>query len=98
MPTRPRPQVTASWTIHSVPVRTRDGAERLDQGCRCLLNDAPAAAGPHIPSDELQAQSLPVVLDGRTEDQRHSAPRRERHDPLYQISRVPTYVGLPARG
>jgi len=61
MPTRPRPQVTARWTIRSVPVRTRDGAERLDQVYRRLLNDAPAAAGAHIPSDKLQIHSLPFV-------------------------------------
>ena len=59
MPIRPRSQVTVRWTIRSVPVRTRDGAERLDQVYRRLLNGAPAAAGPQIPFDELQTHSLP---------------------------------------
>ncbi len=58
MPTRPCPQVTARWTIRPMPLCTRDGAERLDQVYRRLLNDAPAAAGPHIPSDKLQTHSL----------------------------------------
>ena len=31
MPARPHSRVTARWTNRSVPVRTRDGAERLDQ-------------------------------------------------------------------
>jgi hypothetical protein len=65
MPTRPRAQVTARWTIRSVPVRTRDGAERLDPVCRRLLNDAPAAAGPPIPSDTLQTHPLPFAPSTR---------------------------------
>ena len=31
MPTRPHVGTEASWTILSVPVRPRGGAERLDQ-------------------------------------------------------------------
>ena len=40
MPTYPRLRVAASWTVCSVPVRTRDGAERLDQVYRRLLADS----------------------------------------------------------
>ena len=37
MPTRPHVGTEASWTILSVPVRPRGGAERLDQAYRRLL-------------------------------------------------------------
>ena len=42
MPTHPRPRKAASWIIRSVPVRTRDSAERLNQVYRRLLADTPA--------------------------------------------------------
>jgi hypothetical protein len=41
MATGPRPEATPTWTIRSIPVRTRDGPERLDQAYRRLLRDAP---------------------------------------------------------
>jgi hypothetical protein len=46
MPTRPHAGTGASWTILSVPVRTRGSAERLDQAYRRLLADPLAAMLP----------------------------------------------------
>jgi hypothetical protein len=40
MPTGPRP-AAPTWAIRSIPVRTRDGPERLDQAYRRLLSDTP---------------------------------------------------------
>jgi hypothetical protein len=48
MPTGPRPAAPI-WAIRSIPVRTRDGPERLDQAYRRLLNDTPPD-GPPGPS------------------------------------------------
>ena len=39
MPDPPRPAVASAWTIRSVPVRTRDGRERLAQAYRRLLRE-----------------------------------------------------------
>lgn len=39
MPKPSRAGTGAAWTIHSVPIRTRDGAERLDQAYHRLLDD-----------------------------------------------------------
>jgi hypothetical protein len=41
MPTGPRPTAAPTWAIRSIPVRTRDGPERLDQAYRRLLDDIP---------------------------------------------------------
>ena len=53
MPTGPRPTAAPVWAIRSIPVRTRDGPERLDQAYRRLLSDTPHDTppdGPHGPS------------------------------------------------
>ena len=39
MPTHERRPATQAWAIRSVPVRTRDGPERLDHAYRRLLAD-----------------------------------------------------------
>lgn len=57
MPTTPSPPAAPAWTVHSVPVRTRDGPQRLDQVYRRLLANplptpsAPGAAEPARPCD-----------------------------------------------
>ena len=58
MPTRPRSPVTARWTIHSVPVRTRDGAERrqLDNAARVAVSTISAAAGSNHETSDMRAQ------------------------------------------
>src|SRR3712207_563847 len=43
MPSRPHAGAAATWKIHSVPLRTRDGPERLDQVYRRLLDRPPPA-------------------------------------------------------
>ena len=43
MPNHPRAGAAATWRIHSVPIRTRDGLERLDQVYRRLLETSPSA-------------------------------------------------------
>jgi hypothetical protein len=48
MPPGPRPAAPI-WAIRSIPVRTRDGPERLDQAYRRLLDDTPPD-GPPGPS------------------------------------------------
>ena len=45
MPAGPRP-AAPTWAIRSIPVRTRDGPERLDQAYRRLLNDTPPDGPP----------------------------------------------------
>ncbi len=56
MVTGPRPTAAPTWTIRSIPVRTRDGPERLDQAYR-LLSDTPHDR----PPDESHSQStIPV--------------------------------------
>ena len=52
MPTRPNAGTQASWTILSVPIRTHDGAERLDQVYRRLLADPPPAVRPRPEAGE----------------------------------------------
>jgi hypothetical protein len=42
MPTPPSTRAATSWTVCSVPIRTRDGAERLDQAYRRLLDGPPS--------------------------------------------------------
>ena len=49
MPTGPRP-AAPTWAIRSIPVRTRDGPERLDQAYRRLLNDTPPDRPPGPPA------------------------------------------------
>ena len=56
MPNPPSARAGAAWAIHSVPVRPRDGGERLDQVYRRLLGDPPTvlphrcpAAAPALP-------------------------------------------------
>jgi hypothetical protein len=39
MATGPRLTVAPTWTIRSIPIRTRDGPERLDQAYRRLFSD-----------------------------------------------------------
>src|SRR4051812_25777588 len=56
MPNRP-PARAASWVIHSVPVRPRDGAERLDQAYRRLLDDPPPP--PPTPQPEVSPPCAP---------------------------------------
>jgi hypothetical protein len=51
MPNRPGARAGAAWSIHSVPVRTQDGSERLDQVYRRLLGDAPTAVAPRSRTD-----------------------------------------------
>ena len=51
MPNRPGARAGTAWTIHSVPVRTRGGGERLDQAYRRLLGDAPTAVAPRSRTD-----------------------------------------------
>ena len=41
MPNRPHAGAAATWKIHSVSLRTRDGPERLDQAYRRLLDICP---------------------------------------------------------
>jgi hypothetical protein len=41
MATGPRHEATPAWTTRSIPVRARDGPERLDQAYRRLLSDIP---------------------------------------------------------
>jgi hypothetical protein len=41
MPNRPHAGAAATWRIHSVPLRTRDGPERSDQVYRRLLDSSP---------------------------------------------------------
>ena len=48
MPNRP-PARAANWVIRSVPARARDGAERLDQAYRRLLDDPPPPPPPRSP-------------------------------------------------
>ena len=43
MPNRPCAGAAATWRIHSVPIRSRDGLERLDQVYRRLLEISPSA-------------------------------------------------------
>jgi hypothetical protein len=62
MPTGPCP-AAPTWAIRSIPVRTRDGPERLDQAYRRLLNDTPPD-GP--PSSSATATPAP----GRVPDPR----------------------------
>jgi hypothetical protein len=54
MATAPRLMAAPTWAIRSIPVRSRDGPERLDQAYRRLLSDAPCdrppADGPRSPS------------------------------------------------
>ena len=53
MATGPRPTAAPTWSIRSIPVRTRDGPERLDRAYRRLLSDAShhgPSAGPPGPS------------------------------------------------
>src|SRR4051794_23038686 len=45
MPTLPI-RAETGWMVRSVPIRTRDGAKRLDQAYRRLLDDPPPAAPP----------------------------------------------------
>ena len=52
MPTRPHAGTRASWTILSVPVRTRGGTERLEQAYRRLLADPLAAVRPRPDAGE----------------------------------------------
>jgi hypothetical protein len=49
MPSGPRLVVAPTWAIRSVTVRTRDGAERLDQVYRRLIADSPRAPPPLAP-------------------------------------------------
>ena len=41
MVTGPRLTVAPTWTIRSIPIRTRDGPERLDLAYGRLFSDAP---------------------------------------------------------
>ena len=41
MPNRSCAGAGAAWIIHSMPVRARDGQERLDQAYRRLLDNPP---------------------------------------------------------
>ena len=45
MPNRPHAGAAATWKIHSVPLRTRNGPERLDQVYRRLLDSPPRRCG-----------------------------------------------------
>ena len=60
MPNRP-PARAASWAIHSVPVRARDGAERLDQAYCRLLDDPPP---PSTPQPEVSPPCAPPSTPG----------------------------------
>ena len=46
MPTQPPARAGTSWAIRSVPIRTRDGAERLDRAYRRLLDDTTPPSTP----------------------------------------------------
>src|SRR5215218_4436615 len=46
MPNRSCAGAGAAWTIHSMPVRARDGQERLDQAYRRLLDNPPLPVPP----------------------------------------------------
>lgn len=59
MPSGPR-LAAPTWTVHSITVRTRDGAERLDQVYRRLINDSPGAQPPPTP------QARPIVAGAAT--------------------------------
>src|SRR3954454_21259159 len=59
MPNRP-PARAASWVLHSVPVRARDGAERLDQAYRRLLDDPPPP--PPTPQPEVSPPCAPPFM------------------------------------
>ncbi len=43
MPNRSFTGAAATWRIHSVSIRSRDGLERLDQVYRRLLETSPSA-------------------------------------------------------
>jgi hypothetical protein len=56
MPDHTHPRAGSAWIVRSVPVRTRDGTDRLDRAYRCLLDEPPDAA--RQPCAE---QSSPVI-------------------------------------
>jgi hypothetical protein len=60
MPAAQCPPTESTWTIHSVTVRTRDAAQRLDHAYRRLLDSPPpatqrlpGAADPAMPTSRL---------------------------------------------
>lgn len=63
MPTSPPVQAGTAWTIRSVPIRTRDGPERLDQAYRRLLDDPSSpVSNPHAEeSPPCALPSMPAV-------------------------------------
>jgi hypothetical protein len=62
MPNRPGTRAGAVWAVHSVPVRARDGGERLDQVYRRMLGDTPTAAAP-LPGADARPVVPPPVPD-----------------------------------
>src|SRR4051794_37952563 len=71
MPTLPI-RAETGWMVRSVPIRTRDGAKRLDQAYRRLLDDPPPAAPPSPPGEPAMRAALYA---------RVSTERQERYQP-----------------
>jgi hypothetical protein len=65
MATAPRLTAASTWTIRSIPVRTRDGPERLDQAYRRLLSDAPRDRPPDEPHSPSTTPAPSRVPDPR---------------------------------
>ena len=61
MPKPNRVEAGRAWTIRSVPIRTRDGPERLDQAYRRLLSHTkvPPPASPDDPFTRLMPDRVP---------------------------------------
>src|SRR3712207_6529957 len=72
--------IAATWRIHSVPVRTRDGPERLDQVYRRLLGPSP----PTLPSLSGEASppcAPPSMLASRPSARNASRPSTASSSP-----------------
>jgi len=65
MATGPRLTAAPTWSIRSIPVRTRDGPARLDQAYRRLLSDAPHHGPPAGPPDPSATPAPGRVPDPR---------------------------------
>lgn len=59
MPNRPPAGAGTAWIIRSVPLRRRDGAERLDRAYGRLLDDPPS---PSTPQPEVSPPCAPPSM------------------------------------
>lgn len=64
MPSPQHPMAPPTWTIRSVPLRSRAGLERLDQAYRRLLDPAPVQPSPG-PDDVLFGRIAAQAPDTR---------------------------------